>query len=180
MMNDLLKKLNSKNITIDLIDNQLDIKAPKGTMTTELLSEIRTHKEALVTFMSEYGKEEPTNVLIPKTPNKSSYVVSSSQYRLWLLEQIESNDSAYNMPSLFSLKGAINIVDLEKAFLKLIERHEILRTNIVVEKETGIPQQFITPVDTSSFKLDYVDISKDKDVLKALQNIREKEKLRYS
>ena len=29
-MNDLLKKLQNKNITINVIDNQLDIKAPKG------------------------------------------------------------------------------------------------------------------------------------------------------
>ena len=174
-MNDLIKKLHSKSITINLIDDQLDIKAPKGAMTKELLSEIKEHKEALISFISEYKSENGNKIVIPKAASKSNYVLSSSQYRLWLLQQIESDNNAYNMPSVFSLKGVIDIQNLEKAFLKLIERHEILRTNIIVEKETGIPKQIITSVENSDFKLNYVDISRNEDISKSLQSIIEKE-----
>ena len=173
-MNDLLKKLSSQNISIDLVDGQLAIKAPKGYMTPELLSEIKEHKDALVSFISEY-KSAATTIVIPKASNKSSYVLSSSQYRLWLLEQIESDNNAYTMPSLFSLRGNINIPNLEKAFLKLIERHEILRTNILIDSETGIPKQYISSVDTIDFKLRYIDLSKENHISKTVQRIQEKE-----
>ncbi|WP_430412297.1 amino acid adenylation domain-containing protein [Kordia sp.] len=174
-MNDLLKKLHSKNITINLVENQLDIKAPKGTMTKELLSEIKEHKQALIAFMSEYKLENAGNVTIPKAAHKPSYALSSSQYRLWIVEELENNNGAYNMPSVFSVKGAINIQQLEKAFIQLTERHEILRTNIIVEKQTRTPKQYIAPVNASRFKLNYIDLSEDKEVSKTLQNAIKKE-----
>lgn len=174
-MTDLLKKLHSKSITINLIDDKLDIKAPKGAMTSELLSEIKEHKEALISFISEFKSEDSNKIVIPKAASNSSYVLSSSQYRLWLLQQIESNNNAYNMPGVFSLKGVIDIQNLEKAFLKLIERHEILRTNIIVEEETGIPKQIITSVEANNFKLKSIDISKDKEASKKLQSIINKD-----
>ena len=174
-MNDLLKKLNSKNITIHLKDDQLDIKAPKGVMNAELLSEIKEHKEALISFISKYNASKETTTVIPVASGKSNYVLSSSQYRLWILQQLESDNSAYNMPCLLALKGVIHIPDLERAFLKLVERHEILRTNIRIEKETGIPKQYISTVDSNNFKLHYLDISDNADISKTIQLIKEKE-----
>ncbi len=170
-MNDLLKKLNSKNITINLIDNKLDIKAPKGAVTPELLSEIKAHKQDLISFLSEFTVKDTVESIIPKTVSKSSYVLSSSQYRLWLLQQIEAENNVYNMPSVFSLKGALSTENLKAAFLKLTERHEILRTNIVVEEETGIPKQQITSFEKNDFSLKILDVSNEKNASEKLQAI---------
>jgi amino acid adenylation domain-containing protein len=57
------------------------------------------------------------------------YVVSSAQRRLYLLQQIEMDGRAYNMPEILVLPGKPDIGQLEKAFRRLIRRHESLRTS---------------------------------------------------
>ncbi|SDO84120.1 AMP-binding enzyme C-terminal domain-containing protein, partial [Pedobacter steynii] len=64
---------------------------------------------------------------IPPAASAESYVLSSSQRRLWVLSQFEDGNIAYNIPGVYVFEGALNIGALERSFLTLIERHEILR-----------------------------------------------------
>ncbi|MEO1619801.1 MAG: condensation domain-containing protein, partial [Cyanobacteria bacterium J06632_3] len=82
-------------------------------------------------------------------------VLSSSQQRLWLLEQIDPGSIAYNMPKALRLSGPLNQVALEKALSRLIERHESLRTTFAVDK--GQPVQVIQ--DTQPVSLQVTDLS---------------------
>jgi hypothetical protein len=50
-MQTLLKKLNSLNIKLNLLGEKLDINAPKGVMTRELLEEIKLKKEEIINFL---------------------------------------------------------------------------------------------------------------------------------
>ncbi len=141
-MQNLLKKLKQHQITIDVINNKLDIKAPKGVMTKELLEEIKLNKQGLIDFILTYRSEKEE--YISKASVKAHYELSSAQNRLWILDQIE-HSNAYNMFSVFILKGILKIKVLERAFQKLIAKHEILRTNFIINKETGNPVQIIRP-----------------------------------
>src|SRR5262249_7804728 len=62
---------------------------------------------------------------------------------LWLLEQLEPGNTAYNIPTAVRLKGTLNVAALERAFNEIIRRHEILRANFVLDN--GRPVQVITP-----------------------------------
>ena len=68
---------------------------------------------------------------IPRIATQESYALSNAQRRLWVLDQIEENQIAYNMPAAFKLTGKLDLKALEQAIRLLFQRHEILRTNFV-------------------------------------------------
>ena len=81
---------------------------------------------------------------IPKIAKQESYEISSGQKRLWLLEQMEDELSAYTMPFVTELSGHYNIESIQKSFQEVIKRHEILRT-IFKKDESGTIRQYIQP-----------------------------------
>ena len=54
--------------------------------------------------------------------------LSYAQRRLWFLDQLEPQQSAYNLTSATRLTGALNVAALERSFNEVARRHEILRT----------------------------------------------------
>ena len=69
-------------------------------------------------------------VPIPPTPLKSCYPLSYSQRRLYFLNQLHQDSTAYNIPQAICLRGPVSKEKLESVLQKLIERHESLRTSI--------------------------------------------------
>lgn len=118
-MKTLLKKLNEFNIKIDLLDDNLDIQAPKGVMTQDILNEIKLNKKELIEFITLYKAKKDRPIFIPKVSEQSSYALSSSQRRLWLLSQFEGGNLAYNMPNVFELEGKLSIPSFQSAFCRL-------------------------------------------------------------
>ncbi|MBD2120848.1 non-ribosomal peptide synthetase [Trichocoleus sp. FACHB-262] len=71
------------------------------------------------------------------------FPTSFAQQRLWFLEQLVPNTCLYNVPTVFRLTGALNVVVLEQCFNELVRRHETLRTTFVMID--GEPAQAIAP-----------------------------------
>ncbi len=57
-----------------------------------------------------------------------TFPVSSSQQRLWFLDQLEPGSCVYNMPVGVRLTGALDIKALGQSLDELVARHEALRT----------------------------------------------------
>ena len=53
--------------------------------------------------------------------------LSFSQRRLWYLQKVDTNLSAYNIPAAFRIKGDLDSAALEQALNEMIARHEVLR-----------------------------------------------------
>lgn len=70
--------------------------------------------------------------------------LSSGQQRLWTLSQLDGAGPAYNETMAFALLGPLDHEALRRAFDALADRHEALRTRIVVED--GWPVQVVEPV----------------------------------
>src|SRR6266481_4858933 len=68
--------------------------------------------------------------------------LSFTQQQFWLLDQAEP-DSCYNVCTALKIAGPLRIQTLRRALERIVERHEILRTNVVVN-ESG-PVQVIAP-----------------------------------
>ncbi|KAF2340431.1 TubC N-terminal docking domain-related protein, partial [Flavobacterium nitrogenifigens] len=100
----LLKKLFQSNVNIEVIDGKLDIKAPVGVITEDILNEIKFYKKDLIDFFSRY-KGDSEYTAIPKAPESESYPLTDSQRRLWIMSQLEGGSLAYNMPGAVTLKG---------------------------------------------------------------------------
>ena len=67
---------------------------------------------------------------IVKTEKQEYYHVSSAQKRLFLLYQIEGVSSTYNMPGIIEAYGKLDLEKLNKSFIDLLDRHEVLRTTL--------------------------------------------------
>lgn len=69
--------------------------------------------------------------------------LSFAQQRLWILDQLEPNSAAYNVPTALWMCGTLNVAALTKTLSEIVRRHEILRT-VIVTDELG-PQQVVLP-----------------------------------
>ncbi len=92
--------------------------------------------------------------VIKPTAEREYYPVSSSQKRLYILNQLDENNVSYNMPSLMSIEGGIDIHKFEQVFNLLIRRHEALRTSFeYIDGE--IVQKIHNIKDMPYFKITY-------------------------
>ncbi|WP_264529199.1 amino acid adenylation domain-containing protein [Flavobacterium sp. N502540] len=151
MIKNLLHTLQSLNIRLRVENGDLKINAPKGTLTTEIIEEIKAHKNELTKLLS-------SSESIPKAAIKESYALTSSQHRLWTLSQFETGNSAYNLFNAFEFKGVLEFEKLAEAFQILVKRHESLRT-IFKEDDQGNLGQYIVPVAQYSGALQFTDLS---------------------
>lgn len=70
--------------------------------------------------------------------------LSPPQTRLWLMAQLDGASSAYNIPGVFRLDGALELAALQKALETVQRRHEILSARFETDSE-NVPFQLITP-----------------------------------
>ncbi|MGE5343917.1 MAG: amino acid adenylation domain-containing protein [Candidatus Omnitrophota bacterium] len=68
-------------------------------------------------------------VQIEPVEKKEYYGLSSTQKRLYVLQQIMGESTGYNMPVVMELEGVLDKEKLETVFGQLIKRHESLRTS---------------------------------------------------
>jgi aspartate racemase len=71
------------------------------------------------------------------------FPMSFAQQRLWLLEQLEEDLVAYNLPYALRLRGPLDTESLCRALETILARHEPLRTNF--RAEDGEPVQVVSP-----------------------------------
>ena len=68
--------------------------------------------------------------------------LSFAQQRLWFLTQLEPDNSAYNIPQTFRLRGKLNLSALRQAINAVVARHETLRARFRLLK--GVPVQLVS------------------------------------
>ncbi|TCP59049.1 amino acid adenylation domain-containing protein [Tumebacillus sp. BK434] len=86
------------------------------------------------------------NVQVPplvKAERGDTIPLSYAQQRLWFLDQLAPDSSAYNMPAAFKLHGKLNVAAVQQSFREIVRRHESLRTSFQLVEETAV--QVISP-----------------------------------
>jgi amino acid adenylation domain-containing protein/non-ribosomal peptide synthase protein (TIGR01720 family) len=69
---------------------------------------------------------------IVPVPRGGPMVLSFAQERLWFLQQLDPGDVSYLVPSAIRLGGALDRGALARALDAIVQRHEVLRTRIVM------------------------------------------------
>jgi amino acid adenylation domain-containing protein len=101
--------------------------------------------------------------------------LSFAQERMWFLDQLNPDTSAYNRPTNIKFAGELNVAALEQSLNAIIHRHEILRTCFPVINEK--PVQQIAPhftlslpvIDLSHLSIQERDIEVEKLAIQAAQ-----------
>jgi amino acid adenylation domain-containing protein len=69
--------------------------------------------------------------------------LSFAQQRLWFINQLEPDNSFYNIPVAILFNGPLSVAAFEQSINEIVRRHDILRTSFVVVD--GAPIQLIAP-----------------------------------
>ncbi|MGW4356405.1 amino acid adenylation domain-containing protein, partial [Nocardia sp. NPDC004582] len=82
--------------------------------------------------------------------------LSPVQTRMWLINRLDPESAAYNLPSAVRITGAIDTTVLTAAFADVVARHEALRTIYPSDPE-GLGYQLILPAETAPLPLEIRD-----------------------
>ncbi|MEI2583975.1 non-ribosomal peptide synthetase, partial [Scytonema sp. PRP1] len=120
---------------------ELRVRAAKGVITPDLRDLLALHKAELVKLLQK--KSNASDTSIPQIPVslRRNLPLSFAQEGIWFLSQLEPTNPFYNEAVALRLHGSLNVVALEKSLNKIIQRHEILRTNFTTVE--GQPVQVI-------------------------------------
>ncbi|MFH6951179.1 amino acid adenylation domain-containing protein [Flavobacterium sp. FlaQc-51] len=129
--------------------------------------EFPTPKEfaTLLKIENEIGFDEIELVQI-----QENYHVSNAQKRFWLTSQRKESRNLYNVPLRFKITGPLDTNILENAFLKIIERHESLRT--VFKFKNGELKQYILSPEQLNFDIEVLKNIGDIDAVINEENIK--------
>lgn len=115
------------------------------------------------------------NVTIPRRRERDLAPLSFAQQRLWFLNQLEPESSAYNEAKALQLEGILNVDALKQALNAIVDRHEVLRTTFSLAGD-GAPIQLIgksRPVDLPIVDLgEYADSEHDTEVRRAIADLQ--------
>ncbi|NTY88094.1 amino acid adenylation domain-containing protein [Serratia fonticola] len=103
--------------------------------------------------------DKPRRAMLNSQPRGEYLPLSFAQQRMWLLDNIDNNHSAYNMPLALRLSGPVNDDALGQALSDLIQRHEILRTTYPLHHEQ--PYQHIIAAENVSSSLNISHVTRD-------------------
>ncbi|PSB01757.1 non-ribosomal peptide synthetase [Merismopedia glauca] len=95
-----------------------------------------------------------TSLLFPTPHTQHPIPLSFAQKRLWFIQQLAPDSSAYNLSSHVKLIGNLDITALERSFQEVIWRHQAMRTSFALE--SGNPVQIIAP--QLSWQLPIIDL----------------------
>ncbi len=113
-----------RGLELRVLHGKLRISAPPGAIDDELKPELIARKAMLLAHC-ERNNEVP---------------LSYAQERLWLLEQFQPGNFAYNIPESADMKSSLDAGILQRSIDRVVERHEALRTDIQ-QNERGTAYQ---------------------------------------
>jgi non-ribosomal peptide synthetase component F len=138
------------------IHQDFDVKIP--------LEEI--FKSPTIAHMAQYIRERKTSgtmheayEAIEPAGEKEFYQLSSVQQRMYALQQLDPESTAYNVTAVMEVTGQVDDkvkAMFQAAFVQLIQRHEILRTSF--HQVNGEPMQKIHDAGEISFEIEYEEV----------------------
>ncbi|MEQ9306515.1 MAG: amino acid adenylation domain-containing protein, partial [Marinoscillum sp.] len=108
------------------------IAAIRSELSTEVtIGEVFAHSTLEILAEVIDGKQQKDYSIPALGANRPDLVpLSFSQERLWFIDQL-GGSKQYHMPWVVDLDGHLDIIALEMALKSILERHEVLRTQIV-------------------------------------------------
>ncbi|HET6977261.1 MAG TPA: amino acid adenylation domain-containing protein [Pyrinomonadaceae bacterium] len=100
-------------------------------------------RDLLVLLLNKKKREASSRTRVSRSRDTDTFPLSFAQQRLWVLSQLQSDDSVYNMGGGVRMRGRLNNHALERALVEIVSRHEVLRTTF--KQIDGEPVQVIGP-----------------------------------
>jgi len=123
-----LSTLRQLDVRIWVDNGQLRASAPDGVLTPELRAQLSARKAEILTFLQQANQASQNAPVIQPTARDSLIPLSFSQHRIWLFDQLEPQNPAYNIPASVRLIGPLDMAAVQASINEIVQRHEVLRT----------------------------------------------------
>src|SRR3989442_490246 len=134
----LLRELRRRGVAVSVDGNELEVSAPKGSLSSDLREQLAGHKAELINLLREASEGPERIAFLERGPgDRAEFIVSFAQQRLWFLHQLVPDNPFYNMPIPWRLTGELNVRALQACLNALVARHETLRTTFRTDRETA-------------------------------------------
>ena len=133
---DLLTSLYENDISLEICNDLLKVRADKGKIDERFLNLIRDNKSELMDLLKSLNGNKHT-LLDTSEDNSnpsSSQPVSYEQKAMLWLDKVSEVKYHYNMSAAYRLTGELDESILSDAFTEVIGKHTILRTVYVIEQ----------------------------------------------
>lgn len=131
----IIEKALGLNIILSLKDGTLSYRMPAGTtMPSDLRQEIVDNKAAIMSclgFMDASGAVRPALPPIVSRERGGDTPLSYGQQQLAFVDRLGGGSRQFNIQGVFRCEGLIDIGSLQQAVHLIVDRHEVLRTNLV-------------------------------------------------
>lgn len=155
-----INTMHAQGVLVTLDNGSLKTRGAIATINSDQANFIRAHKTEIVEFLSELNARKQRSAQI-EALNQSSGPLSYAQQRLWMMQSQDKQSNQYNIAFGFEIKGDFLPDIAEKALQQIINRHQILRTNYVIEQDK--PVQKVR--DKVEFSLSVIVISEQSEDL---------------
>src|SRR5215213_4226069 len=122
---------------------------------TVRLSQLSAAKRALLEKRLRRRMDEAAAVraIGRRDASESAPPLSFAQQRLWFIDQLQPDSSAYNMPAALRLTGPLKVDALERCLDEVVRRHEVLRTTFTLGPDRQ-PVQVVAPESGHSLRVE--------------------------
>ena len=138
----ILQEALSQGIHLFVEGGKLGFRVEKGCeVSGSLKGKIKQNKLLIIEYFREYGEqyiERKVDTIKPVAFDRSSLQLSYAQQRLWFIDQLEEGSAEYNMPAAFRVEGDFDLDAAEQAIVRIISRHESLRTVFKTQAENTL------------------------------------------
>jgi len=118
----------------------------------------------------KYATNSP--LLVAHNDDRREFPLSFAQQRMWMLNQLDQSNAAYNMSAAFQLTGKLEVEGVRQALNGIVRRHAVLRT-IFLQQEEELVQRILPEIDTGIEITDLCDIPDAERLVKARQLVRD-------
>ena len=130
-------KLASKGIKLAAKEGQLNCYAPKGTLTDEIRDGIVRHKSAIIALVESRNGANGHTAAPTSLKKSREFPLSAGQKGLYILQKLNPEMTAYNVPLCFRINAKVDVEKLGEAWDYVLDQFPIL-TARVVEREGGL------------------------------------------
>jgi hypothetical protein len=126
---ELLSALRQNSVKLWVDGDQLRCSAPSGALTLALRDELARQKADIVSFLNgaQIATRQFTHRIEPVSEDRN-LPLSFAQQRIWLADQLEPGNPAYNMPQALKIGGHLSAVGLDHSISEIVKRHKVLRS----------------------------------------------------
>src|SRR5215213_1338847 len=140
---ELLSNLRHLDVKLWVEGERLRYSAPPKALSPDLLSQLAAHKAEIINLLSQVRSDPAAAPPIAPVNRDQILPLSYAQQRLWILDRLSPDGSAYHIPVVLRLQGSLDVEALRRSINEIVKRHEALRTIFTVVD--GEPQQTILP-----------------------------------